>query len=307
MTYLDYLNTNYPIRKTKEEKENFRSYVRGEAANLNYSYNEETLEKKHTNIILGDIKNAKVILTAHYDTPATSIFPNIMMPRNLVLFYIYQFAIVFIYLGVAYAFANLLKLLFEIDYFIYMFIFLITYYLLFILGMLTFKNKKNYNDNTSGVATLLSIAKTLDETLKEKVAFVFFDNEEKGLKGSKALRKKYPNIFENKLLINFDCVGNGENILIIVTEKAENLKEFQPLKNSFTYNSKFTPFFFPKKGSVCNSDHKHFPCGVGVVACKKAKIVGFYAGRIHTPRDIVSNNENIEYITSSMNSYINVL
>ena len=98
-----------------------------------------------------------------------------------------------------------------------------------------------------------------------------------------------------------------ENILIISSEKAESLEEFKPLKNSFTYNSKFTPFFFSKKGSTCNSDHKHFPCGVGVVACKKAKIVGFYANRIHTPRDIVSNNENIEYIANSINTYLNNL
>ena len=40
-----------------------------------------------------------------------------------------------------------------------------------------------------------------------EVAFVLFDNEERGLLGSKALNKKYSDLLKNKMVINFDCIG----------------------------------------------------------------------------------------------------
>ena len=74
------------------------------------------------------------------------------------------------------------------------------------------RNKHNANDNTSGVLTLLYIMKKLPPNMRNKVCFVFFDNEEKGLLGSKAMNKKYKDLFLAKLVINFDCVGNGKEL-----------------------------------------------------------------------------------------------
>ena len=63
------------------------------------------------------------------------------------------------------------------------------------------------------------------------------------------------------------------------------------------------------KGSMGNSDHKSFDCGVGVLVAHKGKgkIVKYCCGRIHTNRDTVANVENIEFLTNSLTEYINNL
>ena len=46
--YLNYLIEKFPVRRTKIEKENFQKYVKKEITN--YQVENQTLEKKHTNI-----------------------------------------------------------------------------------------------------------------------------------------------------------------------------------------------------------------------------------------------------------------
>ena len=92
MTYLDYINKTYPARKTIEEKENFRKYVLDVLDKKGIKVKiERTNDEKNDNIVIGNPTTAKVVFTAHYDTPARSIFPNIMMPKHRLLFYLYQF------------------------------------------------------------------------------------------------------------------------------------------------------------------------------------------------------------------------
>ena len=78
--YLTEINDRFPIRKRAEEKSKFYEYVCSEFGAERVK--RETLEKKHDNIIIGDISEAKVVFTAHYDTPATSLIPNMMFPAN---------------------------------------------------------------------------------------------------------------------------------------------------------------------------------------------------------------------------------
>jgi Iap family predicted aminopeptidase len=163
-----------------------------------------------------------------------------------------------------------------------------------------FSNPKNYNDNTSGVATLLEIMRGLDEDKKNSVAFIFFDNEEKGKKGSKAYFNDHKTDMEKKLLINFDCVGNGETVVFIAKEEAEKTEEYKILAECFTPNNGYTTEFYPMRGSESNSDYKNFPMGIGCMACKRTKRGMLYTPFIHTPKDIVAKNENIEYITDGI-------
>ena len=96
MDYLTYINSSYPIRRSEQQKEEFRTYVKTTMKRVGYKVNVETLKNKHNNIIIGDPSTAKLILTAHYDTPATSIIPNLMMPRNKGLGFLYSFGFPFI-------------------------------------------------------------------------------------------------------------------------------------------------------------------------------------------------------------------
>ena len=98
--YLDKVNADYPIRKTEEEKEKFRAYVHKRASAKGAVIQTEN-NGNNKNIVIGDAEQAKVIFTAHYDTPAKSVFPNIMIPRNKPLFFAYQFGIIALLLMVS--------------------------------------------------------------------------------------------------------------------------------------------------------------------------------------------------------------
>lgn len=165
-------------------------------------------------------------------------------------------------------------------------------------------NKHNKNDNTSGVATVMSLAAEINDG---RAAFILFDNEEKGLLGSKAYNKAHKSMLSDKLIINFDCVGNGDQIVFISKEEAEKMAEFQHLKSSVTSDKGFTIHYLSAKKTVSNSDYKSFPAGVGVMACRKGKIVKLYTGRIHTARDTVAESKNVYFLTDAMVEYVEKL
>ena len=302
MTYLDFLNKHFPVRRSTEEKKEFRSYILSEAEEMGlHSSVETTLDGKNDNVIIGDPKSAKIVLTAHYDTPATSLFPNIMIPRNIPLFFSYQMLPVIVLLAIALSVSYLVGIVWLGNERAYMLTFLALYYGLFILMFRGFSNPKNYNDNTSGVATLMELMKS---TKGEDVAFIFFDHEEKGKKGSKAYFNDHKTDMEKKLLINFDCVGNGETIVFIAKEEAEKTDEYKALMNSFAQNGEYTTEFYPMRGSESNSDYKNFPMGIGCMACKKTKGGMLYTPAIHTSKDTTVKNENIEYITDGIVQFL---
>ena len=304
MTHLDYLNQNYPVRKTLQEKIDFRNYIlemlkkKGIQAKV-----ECTKDTKNDNIVVGDPTTAKVVFTAHYDTPACSIFPNIMMPKHRILFYAYQFVPIIFLLMVSLSVAFLTNALINDDRAFYI-SFLVSYYGLFFGIMRAFKNKKNYNDNTSGVATVLSVIDYLSQDELKNVAFILFDNEEKGKKGSKAYFNDHKDEMMDKFLINFDCVGNGDNFIFIAQKDAMDSTEYKLLESSFDNKDIFNLEFLSHKQGDSNSDHKNFPKGVACVACKKMNNGLLYTPHIHTNKDVMANNSNIEFLTKNICIFI---
>ena len=221
MTNLDFLNKNFPIRKTDEEKELFRNYVIARLKQKGIDTRiETTKDGKNRNIIVGDPTQAKAVFVAHYDTPWRSLFPNIMIPKNPFVFYLYQFTPVIFLLFISLTLSYLLGIVLLNDSRAYAICFLVIYYGAFFLMMRVFKNPNNYNDNTSGVATVLSIIDELEAEYLDKVAFILFDNEEKGKKGSEAYCKDHKNEMAERFVLNFDCVANGENIIFIAQKSA---------------------------------------------------------------------------------------
>ena len=306
MTRLEELIEKYPVRRSNKQKNAFRDFVILEAEKKGIdAMVEKTSDGDNENIVIGDVENAKVVFTAHFDTPASSLFPNIMIPRNIFLFWLYQFAIIFAVLAPSLICAYILEIVVLNNLPTSGIAFWVIYYSIYFLGFRTFVNKNNYNDNTSGVATVMSIIDRIDENDRDKVAFILFDNEEKGKKGSKAYYKDHEKYMKDKLLINFDCVGNGENVVFIAMNEAEKKAEYSLLKESFAAESGFEPHFYPMKGSESNSDYKNFPCGVGCMASKRAKSGLLYTPRIHTRFDTVAKNENIEYIADGICRFAN--
>lgn len=305
MTRLDELNEKYPVRKSNIQKRAFSEFVISEAEKCGFTARiEKTADGKNENIVIGDPVSAKTVFTAHFDTPAASLFPNIMIPRNKLVFWLYQFAPIVFILALALTGGYLLGMVALGSYRAFLGIFLVIYYVVYFLAFRAFENKHNFNDNTSGVATVMSIIDGIDESEMKTVAFILFDNEEKGKKGSKAYFKDHKSEMQGKLVINFDCVGNGENIIFIAMKDAENKAEYSALKESFVSSENFETNFYPIKGSESNSDYKNFPCGVGCMASKRAKSGLLYTPRIHTRYDTVAKNENVEYITDGIRRFI---
>ncbi|MCX7874913.1 MAG: M20/M25/M40 family metallo-hydrolase [Melioribacteraceae bacterium] len=72
------------------------------------------------------------------------------------------------------------------------------------------------NDNASGSAVLLEVAKELSKSKnKRSIIFVFFASEEQGLNGSTFFAQHLPFPKEKiKAMINIDCVGFGDSIQV---------------------------------------------------------------------------------------------
>ncbi len=299
--YLNHINDLYPIRRKEEQKENFRNYILDESKKLGYDVKVDKI-KEHNNVVIGNPETAKVIFTAHYDTPAASLFPNLMMPRNLILGYLYAFGypiiVSLLSLAISYGIVKLTNLPFEMTALIFIVLYLGSFYLM----TRTFINKHNKNDNTSGIATILSL---MDRNRGKDVAYILFDNEEKGLLGSKAYNKTYKEQLDNKLIINLDCVGYGNNLIFITKKDAENHQYFDILKQSVLETNEYSVNFYGTKGSMSNSDYKSFKCGIGLMTCNKVKGIGFITTRIHTRKDTIANTRNIEFITENLTNFVN--
>lgn len=293
----------YEIRKTKKQKEDFREYVKSVAEENGYTYREEKGYFGAKNIVVGDTESAKVIYTAHYDTCPRLPFPNFITPKNIFIYLLYQLAIVVGFLAICFAIGygtgflmGVLSGLIGVDFpAIVVFLVAELPYVIFIwLLMFGPANKHTANDNTSGVTALLDIMLSLPEEEKGNVAFVFFDLEEVGLFGSAGFASKHQNVRKNTLLLNFDCVSDGNYFLFVL--KKDSIKYKKLLEECFACGENMTVEVL-EKGAFYPSDQANFKCGVGVAALKKAKNSNLlYMDRIHTSRDVIYQEENIEFL-----------
>ena len=184
----------------------------------------------------------------------------------------------------------------------------IVWYLLFwvCLAMMLFgpANKSNSNDNTSGVVTVLEMMRSFPETQRNKVCFVLFDLEEAGLIGSASYRKAHKQASENQLVLNLDCVGDGDHILMIPTKKLKKDSGRMDGLRRICGDVGEKEIVLREKGfSVYPSDQKNFPLGVGICALRKG-VVGLYMGRIHTRRDTILELTNVNILRSALTSLI---
>jgi aminopeptidase YwaD len=114
------------------------------------------------------------------------------------------------------------------------------------------------NDNASGVAMLINLAKLLskEKNRKHTIVFMFFSAEELGLLGS-AFYVNNP-IFpleKIKFLINLDMVGSGDEGIKVVNGSVFK-KEFN-LLSKLNYKYNYLPSV-NSRGAAANSDHFFF-------------------------------------------------
>lgn len=305
MSIIETLVDKFPVRKSKKQKESFRTWVHEEASAMGYSVKTEWNSGNY-NVVIGNPETAEAVFTAHYDTPPVMPIPNFITPKNILFYLIYQIGVVLLLLAVCIGTGVLLSNLtdnvdlgFDIARLLYL--------VLLVLMLLGPANKNNVNDNTSGVAAVLELMSRIPEDKRNKTAFILFDNEEKGMSGSGAYAREHKLVKKEKLIINMDCVGDGENILFFANKRTRALPCYENLVN--TMEAQFGRNFLMNKmeGCIYPSDQSRFKHGIAVCACKKAKIIGYYCDKIHTKKDTVCEQENLDFIANGLAQFVNAL
>lgn len=296
---------NFQVRKTKHQKNNFKCWLGEHLSSYGYVLKEDRYSKSGANLIVGDVGSADIIITAHYDTPPNAIFPILMMFSNWATFILSQIVVlipIFLILFI-YVYFNSTILVTpdssSISFPIFAPILILLAYAIQI--AIGFANKHTANDNTSGVATLISILEKLNPKHRGKVCAVFFDQEELGLIGSSRFYKKYNSMVKNKPVINFDCVSDGDT-LCFVCKKAFRKSKYNEILSTSIAN---VPLLENKHFHVVKainfpftSDQLNFPHGVGVVAAKRVPVLGYYIDKIHTSLDTKFDENNIDTLTN---------
>ncbi len=291
---------NFQIRKSRKQKESFRSWLCEELKNAGYAPSVQAGFAAR-NVVAGDPDTAKVIFSAHYDTCAVLPIPNFITPRNMFFYICYQLLMIApLFLVIAAAEAVLLAVIVKLqspELLLLMPVTSIALCAFFVWWIIDGPaNKHTANDNTSGVITLLEAALSMPDEDRKQVCFVFFDNEEKGMFGSAAFTKAHRKAKKETLNINFDCVSDGNFIQFFPGRKLKTDEDILArIEAAFPGNTEkrievVRGFgFYP-------SDNALFEKGVGVCALRRRKIVGYYMDRIHTHRDTVLEEENIELL-----------
>ncbi len=291
MSYRTDLLEKYQVRKTKKQKTEFIDYATGYAAKCGYSARVEGNGKSVRNIVIGDVEGASVVYTAHYDTQAVMLLPNFITPKNIFIYILYQLLLVAMLLVLPITAAILLRELVPEMADFAVVLFLLLYYAEFGIMMFGPANRHTANDNTSGVATVLGIMEKMQ--VRTDVAFILFDCEELGLIGSKHFAKKHKDIMKERLLVNFDCVSDGKNMMFVCKKGAA--RRIEQIKAAFLPSGEIN-CLYETRWVIYPSDQSSFEVGVGVAAFHRTRRGLYYANRIHTPRDTVFDEGNIDYL-----------
>lgn len=294
----------FPIRKSKKQKQAFRDAVQAYVTGLGYGYREEKGGSGVRNIVIGDPEKAQYLITAHYDTCARMFLPNLVTPFNLFTFILYQLLLVAVLFAASAVPAVAVAYLTDSPQLGYL-VWLLLYWVLLILMMVGPANRSNANDNTSGVITLLETLSTLPEHCRGKVCFVLFDLEEAGLLGSAAYRKAHKEATGRQIVLNMDCVGDGDELMLIPNKKVR--QDSAKMKHLNTVSGKWgvKSLKVHEKGfSMYPSDQKNFPNGVAIAAFRRSKWAGLYYSRIHTPRDTVLDQTNVNLLRAALTTLV---
>ena len=290
----------YQVRKTRRQKAAFRKRLTDKLLALGYPVGEERhgLTGGTVNVTVGDPERARIVFTAHYDTCAWMPFPNFIIPRRPILFGLTQCAVA----------AVVVLLALVCQWFVYRitesgpasiaayFIFLVLVIGLFVAGP---ANRKTANDNTSGVCLLCEALQSLtpEQVRQGQVAFVFFDNEEKGLIGSAFYKRRHKKALKTQTVVNFDCVGDGDHLLFVCSRALVRDGETAAMLSGSVENHPHrVNTVCASSGVIYPSDQLHFKRSMVVAAFHYSRIVGLYLGRIHTGRDRVMNPTNLELL-----------
>ena len=297
MSLFHEINRQFPIRRTRVQKDAFLTWSVQQCAQLGYSAHTETLGKRNRsrNLIIGSPSEAEVVFTAHYDTPANMLLPNLVFPRNIVLSLLYIIGVVLSMLLVSVIPAYLVSLL-PVRKAIVALVFLCTYCLLLVLMVAGPANRHNANDNTSGIALIFALMESLPENMRSKAAFILFDDNERNMAGSRAYAQAHVQASYTQLTINLDSVGLGNTSITTASPLARKSPFYPHFTHVLSNGGGYQVLHLGSRGRMLRSDDHAFKCSIGVMACKHKPIIGYYIPNLHTRHDVIVSEENIIFL-----------
>ena len=291
----------YQVRKTRKQKNAFIEFLRAHYPDLKIETDGLSYSR---NIVIGNPDTAKAVFGAHYDTQAVMPIPNFIMPKSIPVSVLYAFVLIIPMIIIASVVGGVAGYIFDDSSATALFS-LLTYWAILFLMIFGPANKHTVNDNTSGVITLIEMMSAMTDEERAQSCFVFFDNEEKGLLGSSTFNKEHKETMKEKLLINFDCVSDGDYLMLILNKKAFP-EHSENLKAAFADVTEKNVLIESEKGVYYPSDQKNFKKNIGVASFKKSKF-GLYMDRIHTPRDTVMDERNIAVLTEGIIKFLKTI
>lgn len=300
----DVLLRLYPVRKNLTQKSDFREWLLRELRRSGWRAAEERYGKTNgsVNVVAGDPDRAAVFLTARYDTASRMAVPDFVSPTNVAAHVLYH-ALAALGL-VALALLASFAVSFPLDLPGLMLpLFLILLLVLLFFAAFGPSNPSNANGNTSGVLALLAIAKAVPRD--KRVCLVFFDNNAKNLLGAGAFKKAHPNAAQSCLFLNFDCVGDGEHLLLMPSRSCRwDEKLLAALEEGFGDTEGLSVHLLTKGLNYYPSDHRRFKFHVAAAACHHIGGLGYCIPHLRTKRDTVLQVENIDCIAEGIARFL---
>ncbi|MDU1453807.1 MAG: M28 family peptidase [Paeniclostridium sordellii] len=288
------IKNNYQVRFDYDEKKNFRDYIKTKLESMYYIKLSESGNDSKIKNLYTDIEGCDVILTAHYDTPRS-------IPKDLMIISKYikttnKYIVIASFIPII-IFAIIKPLIPA------------TLAVIILMRLLiSNKNKNNYNDNTSGIISLLYLidkfkkskieSENNNKEYSEKIGFIFFDYEERSFKGSKKFNKYYGSVLKDKIFINLDCVGGIDNTIMISPrdKNYKNNNDYKDIIYLLKYQLEKADEFKDKnvhiKPKHSKSDYLKIKSKVSLgISNEEMYKCGYYIPNIHTYKD---NKDNID-------------
>ncbi|MCP4143151.1 MAG: Zn-dependent exopeptidase M28 [Chloroflexi bacterium] len=273
-------------RLTGKEKESFLDKIEEELLSRNYE--SERVRIKHwgfnNRLLSTKCEKPEVVFLAHYDTPTimpwgiSSAFALIGHTRQV---------LASIFLIILTLSLSIIYHWFKLNGFGYWAAIYLGIMSILFLFPIFFPNPNNVEDNTSGVIGLLALAEQIkDRSFKDKVQFVFLDNEEWGLIGSNALKKvwqKENHLRVNTVIVNLDCISRGGIPLLVYHHNDRVAQKIRPfLEEQFPQTK-----MLDMKNIPLSDNYTFREKGAIDISYADQTIIpgGFYIRKIHTPSD----------------------
>lgn len=300
----NYLLTVHPVRKSAGEKAEFRQWLLRELKRAGWKAHEETYGKFNgsVNVVAGDPERAEVFLCAHYDTGSRMLVPNFVSPTNVLAHVIYHVAAALALVAVA--FLASLAVSFPMNQPGLMLpLFLILAVAELWVAAYGPANRSNANGNSSGVLALMAAAR--EAGFDKRVCLVFLDNNERTLLGASAFKKKHAEQASKRLFLNLDCVGDGEDLLLIPSKYSRwDGDLLSALETAFRSGEEMRPRVLTKGLQFYPSDGRKFKFHVDLCACRYLAGLGYYIPHLRTKKDTVLEEGNVAYIARSLGRFL---